>query len=128
MFQVLLCITNNSIIHQSFIYTQLNDQTVLFQAIQFSISHLFARCLNAKQFYLTHRKDPIRCYHSGPEWTWEQWQWRVTPHSPKLQHYCNLTIRLFSFISRTLVGCRGLTPLQKCSRYILQRQPSWLFI
>ena len=27
-----------------------------------------------------------------------------TPHSPKLQHYWNLTIRLFSVISRTLVG------------------------
>ena len=26
------------------------------------------------------------------------------PHSPKLQHYWNLTIRLFSVISRTLVG------------------------
>ena len=40
-FQVLLCITNNSIEHQLFVYTQLNDQTVLFQAIQFSTSHLF---------------------------------------------------------------------------------------
>ena len=28
----------------------------------------------------------------------------------KLQHYWNLTIRLFSFISRTLVGGGGLTP------------------
>ena len=45
----------------------------------------------------------IRCYHSRPEWTWEQWQWRGTPHSQKLQHYWNLTIRLFSVISRTLV-------------------------
>ena len=35
----------------SFVYTQLNDQTVLFQAIQFSISHLFALSLNVKQFY-----------------------------------------------------------------------------
>ena len=55
----------------------------------------------------------VRCYHSGPEWTWEQWQWRGTPHSPKLQHCWNLTIRLFSVISRTLVRgwvlplCRG---------------------
>ena len=29
---------------------------------------------------------------------------------PKLQHHWNLTIRLFSVISRTLIG-RGLTPL-----------------
>ena len=32
-FQVLLCISNDSIKHHSFVYTQLNDQTVLFQAI-----------------------------------------------------------------------------------------------
>ena len=37
-FQVLLCITNNSFKHQSFVYTQLNDQTILFQTIQFSMS------------------------------------------------------------------------------------------
>ena len=35
--------------------TQLNDQTVLFQTIQFSISHLLVYCLNFKEFYLTHR-------------------------------------------------------------------------
>ena len=63
------------------------------------------------------------CYHSGPEWTWEQWQWRVTPHSPKLQHSWNLTIRLFSVISRTYV-CGGLTALQRSSRCILQPQPT----
>ena len=49
----MLCITNNSIKLQSFVYTQLNDQTVLFQAIQFSISHLFTLSFNVKQFYLT---------------------------------------------------------------------------
>ena len=53
-FQVLLCITNNSIKYQSFVYTQLNDQIVLFQTIQFSISHLFALGLNVKHVYLTH--------------------------------------------------------------------------
>ena len=40
--------TNNSIKHQSFVYTQLNDQLVLLRAIQFSISHLFALSLNVK--------------------------------------------------------------------------------
>ena len=34
--------TNNSTEHQSFVYTHLNDQTILFLTIQFSISHLFA--------------------------------------------------------------------------------------
>ena len=37
-FQLLLSNSNNSIPHQSFDYTQLNDQTVLFQTIQLSIS------------------------------------------------------------------------------------------
>ena len=68
-------------------------------------------------------KTLIRCYHSGPEWTWERWQWRGTPHSPKLQHCWNLTIRLFSVISRALVG-GGLIPLQRSSRCILQPQPT----
>ena len=53
-FHVLLCMTKDSIKHQSFKYTQLNDQTVLFQIIQFNISHLFAFSLNVKVFYLTH--------------------------------------------------------------------------
>ena len=48
-----------------------NNQTVLFLTIQFSINHLFEHCLNVKQFNLTNRQDPIRCYHSGSEWTWK---------------------------------------------------------
>ena len=52
-FQVLLRPTNNSLKLHSFTYTQLNDQTVQFQSIQLSISHLLALSLNAKQFYLT---------------------------------------------------------------------------
>ena len=43
-----------------------------------------------------------RCFHSKPEWTWEWWQWRGTPHSLKLQHYWSLTIRIFSVTTRTL--------------------------
>ena len=35
LFQVLLCITNKPIKHESFVYTELNDQTDLFQTIQF---------------------------------------------------------------------------------------------
>ena len=71
-------------------------QTVLMETIKFSIS---MQLVLFNRYY-----GPIRCYHSGPEWTWEQWQWRGTPHSPKLQHHWNLTIRLFSVISRTLMG------------------------
>ena len=47
-----------------------------------------------------------------------------TPHSPKLQHCWNLTIRLFSVKSKTLVVGGGLTPLQRCSQCILQPQPT----
>ena len=55
-------------------YIELNDQIVLIQTIQFIMTHLFALSLNAKQFYLIHRKDTIRCCHSGPDWVWERWQ------------------------------------------------------
>ena len=54
-FQILVYIANNLIKHQSFAYTQLNDQTVLFKTIKISISHSFALSLNVKQFYLTDR-------------------------------------------------------------------------
>ena len=40
--EVLLCISNNSITHQSFVYTQLKGQTVLFLTIRFNISHSLA--------------------------------------------------------------------------------------
>ena len=36
----------DSIKHQLFVYTQLNDQTELFRTIQFSISYLFTLSLN----------------------------------------------------------------------------------
>ena len=49
-----------------------------------------------------------RYNNSKWEWTWEWWRWRGTPHSPKLQHYWNLTIRLFSVISRTLIEEGGV--------------------
>ena len=110
--------------HQFFVHTQLNDQTVLYQTIQFSISHyLFALSLNVKQFYLTHRLNSFRCYHSGLGWTRKQWQWRGILHSPKLQHYRSFTIRLFCVISRTLVG----EVLHLCRDAVsVFYSPSWL--
>ena len=54
-FQVLLCIANNLVEYQSFVYTQLNDHTVLFLTTQSSRSHSFVHGFNVKQFYLTHR-------------------------------------------------------------------------
>ena len=59
-------------LNKSFVYTPLNDQTVLFLTIWLNQNHLFAHSLNVnvKLFYLTHRWDPIR-YNppnkSGPE-------------------------------------------------------------
>ena len=35
---------------QPFIYTQLNEQTVIFQIIKFNISHLFEHSLNVIKF------------------------------------------------------------------------------
>ena len=58
-FQVLLCISNNSIKRQSSIYTRLNAQTVLFISSQFGISHSFAYSLIVNPFYLTNREDPV---------------------------------------------------------------------
>ena len=46
-----------------------------------------------------------------------------TQHSPKLQHYWNLTMKLLSVISRILTWV-GLTLLPRSSRCILQPQPT----
>ena len=115
----MLCITNNSFKYQLLVYTQLNDQTVQFQIIQLSISLLFTLSLNVTHFYLTHRLDQNRCYHCWPVWTWE----RSQSLSPKFQYYWNLTIRLFSVISRTLV--RQVLPLCRDAVGVFC-SPSWL--
>ena len=46
----LLCITNISIKHQPFVYTQLNDQTVLFQTILLHTSHFLDEVYMSKSF------------------------------------------------------------------------------
>ena len=97
------------------------------QKIQFRIRDLFALTLNVKQFYLTHRLDTIRCYHSWPEWTWTQWQWRSTLHSIEHQHYWNLTIRLFNFISRTLVGKGEFYPSAKMLSVYSTAPADWAY-
>ena len=105
----LLCITNNSIKHRSFVYTLLNVQKILFQTIQFSASPLFALSLNGKIVLF----DPL----IGP-YLVQSLQTRVDlgamamkgyPNSPNLQHYWSLPARLFCVISRTLV--EGRLPL-----------------
>ena len=73
--------------------------TIAMWQSQFNISCLFAHSL----FYLIHRYDPIRYYHTRSEWTREQRQRRGTLHSLNLQGWI-LVIKLFNVISRTLVG------------------------
>ena len=76
-----------------------------------SIQHVIClHTVNVKQFYLTQRKDPIRCYYSGVEWIWERWQWRGTLHFPKLQHDWSILIRFFNVISGHLLGEGILKP------------------
>ena len=58
-FQVLRCITNNLIKHLSFVYIQ---QTILFQTVQLSISHLFAHSSNCSIWPI----DRILSGKSGP--------------------------------------------------------------
>ena len=55
-------------------------------------------------------------YHSRRERTWEQLQWKITPHFSKFHHYWKLTNRLFGITLWTLVY-KGLLPLQRFSRY-----------
>ena len=93
---MLLCITNNSIKHQLFVYTQLNNKSVQFQMIQFSISHLFALSLDINWPIDRILSGATSLGQSGP-------RSKGNIHSPKLQHYWSLTIRLFSVISRTLI-------------------------
>ena len=54
-FQVLPWITNNSIKHQSFVYSHLDDQIVQFLTIQFPIVNFFAHSLHVKSLYSTDR-------------------------------------------------------------------------
>ena len=74
----------------SHLFTQLNRQTVLFLTIQ---DRSFAQNWNVKQFYLTHRSDPIRCYHSGLKWIRKQWQWRAKEKINFKQLWIPLTIK-----------------------------------
>ena len=93
-FQVLLCITNKSIKNHTFFYTQLNDQRVLFQTIQFNISTQF-KC-QAVLF------DPL----IGPYQVLSIWAkvnlgvmaLKRIPHSSMLHHYWSTTFRLFCII------------------------------
>ena len=55
-------ISNNLIKHQSFVYTLLSDQTVLFQAIQFSISQSYM-VLSIVRYIKQFNQAPVICLH-----------------------------------------------------------------
>ena len=65
-------------------------------------------------------------YHSGPEWTIEWGQWSGIPHSSNLQNCQPNHPMILCHIHDTRWGM-VLTPLQKCSRCILQPQPTRLW-
>ena len=87
----------------------LNVKTVLFQTIQFSMSTIF-KC----QYSSISNNSKVqfssiwRIERTLSEVIWDRWQWRGTSHSLNLQHYWSFTIRLFSVISRTLIGWEEL--------------------
>ena len=102
----------------AFVYTQLNVKTVLFQTIQLSVitvSMSKTVPLQIIHFSISAQFSsiwPIDRTLSGattPDQSEPGNSGNV--HSPKLQHYWNLTIRLFSVIFRTLVGSIGVLPL-----------------
>ena len=74
-----------------------------------------------KQFYFTHRSDPVRCFHSGSECTWKQWWWRGNLHSSKRHDYWSLTIRVCKVISGHSLQV-GFSPMERCIWCILQLQ------
>ena len=97
----------------SYLFTQLNEKSVLLQTIQLSKSQLFALRLNVKQFSLTH-------------------SYATTPGQSELRSEGNVELLcitgaspsdcFMSYPEYLFMG--GLTPLQRCSWYILQPKPT----
>ena len=120
---VFICILNIWFVNTFCRYIQLNDQTVLFQTIQFIISHLFAHSLNVKVFFrpidrtLSSATTPGQ---SGPHSNGNEGE-SCIPQSNGITRVSPSV--LFSVISRTIVGW-GLTPQQKCGRCILRSLPT----
>ena len=101
-------ITNNSIKYQLFAYTQLNIQTVLFLTVQFSISQLHSVWMPNISI------RPIDRNLSGATTPGQKNNSVGYSTFPKFHHQIVLCH------TRKLVEGEGLTPLQGCSRCILQ--------
>ena len=117
-------ITNNSTKHQSFVYIQLNDQTVPFQAIQFSIRHLFVYTLNVKQFYLSHRtlSGATTPYQNGLGSNGNEGVLHI-PQSSSITG-ASPPDCLMSYPGHSLGGVGVLLLQQRCSQCIQQSQPT----
>ena len=125
----MLCINNNSIKHQSFVYTQLNDQTVLSTTNGFNTSHLFAPSLkwSNSTTWLLNRilSGATTSSQSRPENNGNE---RIL-HLPQISKAGALpSDGLMSYPGHSLWWWGGLTPLQRCSQCILQPQPTGLHI
>ena len=119
----MLCITYDSIKHRSFVFTQLNDQTVLF--LIFDCTEVIC-CIQFKRqtvlLELTLSGDTTPG-QSGPG---SDGNIRVRYNAPKPKHHWNLTIWLFSFVTSTLVW--GVLPLYRdaVDVFFSPRRLGWL--
>ena len=119
----MLSITNNSIKYQTFVYTVKWSRSCIFN---YSIQHKSFVCTQFKYQTVLFDLwwDPIRSYHSEPEWTWERCQWSFTPHSLLYRD------AVVVFYSPSRLGHQyyrwwALNPLQRCSRCILHPPADW---
>ena len=110
-FKVLQCITNNSIKHQLFVYTQLNDQIVIFQTIQFSISHFNRLTGLVGRVFVNSPGDRGSIPGRVIPKTFKKWY--LIPHC--------LTLSIIRYVSRVkwsnLRKGVALSPTRRCSSY-----------
>ena len=144
--KVLECTTNNSIKHQSFVYTQLTIKTVLFQTIQFSISTQL-KCQTV-QFEPKKRNLPsaitfclcgpgtdgnecVLLIHQSSSITGASLSGCFVTNPEHLFKESYSSAEMLSVHSAaptdlaTFVDWRSLTHLQRCRRCILQVQLTW---
>ena len=118
-FQVLLCITSNSIRHQSFANTQLNDKKK-FYFWQFNLARVI--CLHSVKC-LTFLFDPLIGSHrvlSLVVWAMTMKEYSTFPKSPGLKSHCQ-TILCHIQDTRWVAG---LTSFQRKGQCVLQYQPT----
>ena len=116
-FKVLLCITKNSIKHQSFIHTQLNVKTVLFQTIQFNVITHFSSIWPIDRTLL----GATTSSQCGPGSDGNKRVLCVPQHSSITE--ASPSDCLVSYPVQSFWECPP--PLQKCCRCTLQPQPTW---